>query len=501
MMFFHACKQSNGSLQLEAVPADALFVIALENKQITDKSGLDHPEDFKIFDYINKAIGENEEVASFYNKLVRDSKAAGVDKDRFYLYGATQEEGIGTNYFDYGALIVKLSDAEVFEALLKVSGLTDIQDRGTYKMIESNDLTVVWNKQIAQIFGGNVYQIDFETSFKRPKNILSVADFEQFQQRSYDVGLWMSYGALMTRINGMKDVVELTGMSKFIDEFSDTHIHAYLDFNDAEILLSIVATPQDKMELFYKNLAKEFNQQLLNDSPETSFFAFNMSVNMAEYIRLLKDMTGNAILFDEMLNDATTSTVINAFEGDLLLNLYGFAQGPLPLPLAGVGFTVKDRESFDRLVFLLKREMPVSAVGEHYSVSLGGFIPAYFAFKDNRVLVTNDAENIAEFLKGRSGKTLASNPIGNIMKESHYSSYINLDFDSYPEAIRNLAQASMGNKFESFRSTISPFKDLTVRTTDKYRGSSMSLRFKNKGNSLKQLLQSIDKIVAESGSL
>jgi hypothetical protein len=82
------------------------------------------------------------------------------------------------------------------------------------------------------------------------------------------------------------------------------------------------------------------------------------------------------------------------------------------------------------------------------------------------------------------------------MKKSFSAFYINLDFDSYPEAIRSLVQASMGSDFKAFHSIISPYRDLTVKTTGGS-SSSVSLRFKNKGNSLKQLMESMDEILAE----
>ena len=55
-----SCKKADVKL-LDAVPADASFVVGFESKQISKKGGLNRPEDFKLFSLLRSETANLDE--------------------------------------------------------------------------------------------------------------------------------------------------------------------------------------------------------------------------------------------------------------------------------------------------------------------------------------------------------------------------------------------------------------------------------------------------------
>jgi hypothetical protein len=132
-------------------------------------------------------------------------------------------------------------------------------------------------------------------------------------------------------------------------------------------------------------------------------------------------------------------------------------------------------------------------VGEQYVVSLGGMLPVsvYFAFNDNRVFITDDADAIAKFLEKGFDKQISSSSIGNDLKNYPILHYINLDLDTYPESVK-LSLQSMGRQFKEVMAYLNIYKDFKYGMKDQYSGEAV-LKMKNGNvNALKQILKNVD---------
>jgi hypothetical protein len=497
MLVFYSCKKS-APPHLAAIPAEALFVISLENKQLVNKGGLNNLAEFKLFEKLKAQIAdENAATQSFFNKVILGPNETGLDVERSYIYGASLADDF------YTAVVFKMADAAAFEAIVKElaqaknGALPEWQDKGTYKILHEKNVALTWNSEFFILYAGeeSLENLNFEEFFTLPqeKSILSVADFAQFRQSSSDVGFWAAYGSflkLCTKLSGKRTANLLSSLP---EEYSDMYAHAYLNFENGEIKASFKMTPKEKVEALYAKypiIKRDFNDQLLGDFSDNSYLAFKLSVDVLEYLKIMKSMGTDNMIDELMLADPTFNTVLNALAGDFLFSLYGFAQGPLPIPLAGLGFTVKRQEDFDKLLALVPSRM-VTAKDDHYVIATGVMISLYVACKDNRVFVSDDADGLAAFLNKGNSKNLASGPLGESLKKSSSLFYVNLDFDSYPENIRSLAKSGLGGDISTVLSFLSPYKDLTVSATEDYEGIFI-LRFKEKENALKQVLKGID---------
>jgi hypothetical protein len=498
VIFFSSCEKSTEPPHLQAIPADASFVGAIESKQLIKKGGLDNLKEFKFFQMINREISrQNSDMQEFVNKLVENPDASGIDWDRFYVYGCRQSSGF------YVAATFLIDNLSAFEDnmgyLTQQAGNAWIEDKGDYKIITpDNSLVLAWNKQVFLVFGGDLGELDYGKFFSRSggESIVGVTDFREFQKENYDAGFWISNDALMDLL---EDEMNISKPS-YMNEFSSMYIHSYLHCNDGEIKITGKVTPQSKLDEFYAKypiIKKNFNNRLLEDFPETTYWATKLAVNLPAYLKLMNEAAASTGVYDlqEMLDSPAAKTVIDGLDGDFLLSLYGFAQGPFPMPLVGISFSVKSEEDFNRILSLVPQEI-VQRTGKFYSIGSMGFA-VYVAYKDKRVLLTDDADAITAFVENGYSKSLKNSSLASNLKNEPSLFYLNLDLNSYPGNIRALLQNEMPRDVKPAITFLEICKDFSFGS-DKDNQFYVSLKFKdNKQNGLKLLIKSLDDIAAQ----
>ncbi len=498
LILFSSCCKKGIPPQLEAIPANAFFVFGVENKQLIEKGDLKNYKEYRFLEQAYEQMKtQNPLMLNFVNQLMENPKSSGLDLDRSYYFGVKQDSAF------YFAAVFKMDNIATFESnaqlLLQMQGAETpaIADKGLYKISQPSEETAfAWNKDLLFVtFMTDSIVINYDELFAMPKekSIVSVADFLEFQANPYDMGFWMSYKTLLDfygRNFGMQ-------ISSFAKEWENTYFHAYMNFEKGEAKLSGKMTPKAEVDKFYEKypiIKKDFEKSILRDFPATSYFAMKASFNVKEYMKFFKDIvhqmdsTSVYPIDEEMLENPTANTIINALGGDMLLSLYGFAQGPLPLPLAGLCFTVNSEEDFNKLMALAPEET-FQQEGDHYVMAAGGFVAIYVAYKDNKVFVTDDAEAIAAFMGKGYPKHLENGTLGENLNKSPFLYYVNLDINDYPENLRTMANGEIGDEILKY---LAPYKDISFWMTSDYEGV-ISLKFKDKSqNSLKQLLKSID---------
>ncbi|MDR2039466.1 MAG: DUF4836 family protein [Bacteroidales bacterium] len=499
LIVFNSCEKKIPP-QLQAIPADAAFVVAIEAKNIVDKGGLKNLNEYTFIQKMRSELSnENQATQSLINRILENPKSTGLDIDRTYIYG------VNNGNKSYVSFVFKMDKMGNFENTLKeLNQIQDIDfpdpiDKGAYKIIQQDEVAITWNKDFLFLFAGeSAGQLTYADFFTMPedKSILGNKDFTEFQKRNYDLGFWASYTSLMDMYSKMMS----NKFSNLSTGLSGINLHAYVNFEKGELNISYKLTPKEAVNQLYTKypiLKKNFDSQLLRDFPDKSYLAFKVSVDVLAYIKMIKEFAGSDIPIDQMmLSDPMVNTVINGLGGDMVFSLYSFAQGPLPIPLMGLGFTVKSKDDFDKFVALIPEDI-VARKDDHYVISTGFVTPFYFAYKDNRVLITDDVDGIVAFSGKGYSKNLTSGDLSEAIKNP-YLMYLNLDIDSYPQNIRSLAQSEIGGKFGSVLSLLSPYKDVSMIFTDDYEGI-FSLKFKDKNqNSLKQILKGIDQVTANS---
>ena len=496
VILFTSCEKTVTSSQLGAIPADAMFVISLENEKLTKKGGLDNLKEYKFFQKISEEIAEQQpEVQKFLNELIADPKSSGLDTKQSYIYAVKRSDNF------YGAGIFRMDDLSAFDKhvteFIKLEGNISIEDKGDYKLISPEEtVALVWNENLLFILGGELNDVNYKDLFTLPesKSILSQDDFQSFIKQSHDIGFWCSYQQFVD----MMAEVSNTPMPAILNDLSNTFIHSYVNFEKGEIKATGKMSPQSKVNEYNKKypiIKKDFNDKLLGDFPEISYLSFKMAINWSEYLKLITEAfsTGSAQAeYTQMLaENPMIKTVFDALGGDVLFGIYGFAQGPLPIPLMGLGFTVKSEDDFNKILGLLPSGTS-KKTGDYYTMGVLTGVPVYFAYKDNRVFVTADPDAIAAFTGKGFDKTLKNNSLASSYKNDPCVFYLNLDLDTYPESVKAMLQAGAPREIRDYLSLLDPYKDFTY-TVNKDSEFALSLKFKDQSqNSLKVLLKNLD---------
>ncbi|MDR3245460.1 MAG: DUF4836 family protein [Prevotellaceae bacterium] len=539
-LLFSSCKVNKNTVQtvgkltssydltlLSAIPDSSAIVLEFNGKALLEKGALNAPERYKIWAGIEEKLKDTPAIYEIISSFLKDEYPFGLDISKVYLF---------SNIDEYGIFVVKLQDKSKFEAKLQTFEEMSIKDKGHYKSNKENSL--LWNDKVLFVVAGDIKNPAELFDYSELKSIVTNTDFLKFEASQSDIRLWARYDKLF------KLGYPLSSPNSLIDSLKNTYAHIKMNFEQGELKATVSMSSLsgkmfwDKYSLYNKS----FNKNLLTTFPENSFFSMMFSINPKGYTDFLKAIIpaiyGQSADFpekttiiaqnDNLLDDTgivvgimngypemevdddedimydnysgfyskmidTISAWAEYFGGDAVLNVYGFAQGMLPLPLVGINFTVRDKAVFEKLIAIPGWD--IRKTDDYYYISESGLIE-YFAYRDNIVMVTNDGDAIKKFVAGRTeSKNLSTNYIARNPDNLASAMYFNLNFNSYPENIRLIVTEFLQSKMppETANIFINLLDDIYIRGNKDNEGI-LSIKFKDKSkNSLLQILELIDK--------
>jgi hypothetical protein len=518
---FTSCKTNVSTTDsLALIPGDATMVVEVNGNTIFAKSGLDNPDNYNFMKFLK--LMDND-VSKFIESFFKGSKEAGISAGKVLFYM--------TKLPDY-AVIFPMLDKTAFENWLKKSDAPEPKDGDKFRYISiEKNLNLAWTDKWAVISGASSREQIAELF--EPKNddglLATSSDFQQFAKKNADSRLWIQGIAFIDIYKAMLSFNISNHISggghhhgnfdfhkyddKFIDEifkdYANLSTHSYLNSEDGKITGSASFYPPEEVEKLkekYPVFKKSFNTEIIKDMPEQSYLAFNTFIDVKEYIKLMQqniermlsggnmpEIEGKSEELFKFFDSPELKSVVEALGGDILLSIHGFNKGMFTYPLASASFTVNGESAFNDILKLIPNDFYKKNEDGYYSTFTNKtFIPVYFAYKKNKVFVSNDLDAIKAFKDGAKGKTFADNPVSKIMTDKMVF-YINLDYATYPENIKMLAQNFMGDGYKVFTSFIDIF-ECTYFSGDTNYNMEFSLQLKNKNvNALKQILKNIDK--------
>jgi hypothetical protein len=508
-----SCKTSiSAAGKLSLIPGNATMVLEINGSEILTKSGLDSPDNYS---FLNLLMVMDSEVSEFLESLLKGSKDAGISAEKILVYASKLP-----NF----AVHIPMVDKTAFENWLKKAESPQPVNEDDFRYISIyDDLNMAWNNNVVIISNASSReQIARQFKAKDDGLLATCKDFEEFTAKDADIRMWMRYDFL---IDFYKNLLFFSNYSVgnekseqlFSDmkDFANLSSHFYLNFEDGKITGNTSFYPAEEIENLKKKFPifkKNFNADLAKDTPEQSYLALNTFIDVKEYVKIIRqniekalshgaidkfDIAAKSAELFEFFDSPELKSVIEALGGDVLVSIHGFNNGIIPYPLASAGFTVNGEEAFNNILNLIPENIYSKHDG-YYSIAAlnktfaSTFIPVYFAYKDNRVIVSNDLTAIQVFAKGQREKTFADNPISKLMTDKMMF-YINLDFETYPDNVKLLLQNFMGREYKLFSSIIEIYECIYF-TSDTNYNMEFSLQLKNKNvNSLKQILTNIDK--------
>lgn len=528
MLLFTSCKTAKTSLDMAlSIPDDAVFVATFNNKQIIEKGELNKFKEFNLYGIFRKEIArESDKLATMFDEFISNTRTSGLNLDQSYIYGVGKG---GKNPSFKVVFMFKMDDVKTFEGKLKElmsagGGGEEPANRGNYRHLNLGyDGNIVWNDNMLYVVVGD-YNWDDEDNVtdynylftENPKNIMANADFALLASKQHDVSFWASYSKFVDMMGGASGLSTAAFRNMMVVDITNMNLHASLNFNKGEAKLAANVTPREKVEEMlkqYKVVKSNFDNDLLKYFPEQSFTVMKMSVNVQEYIRLLKDQAAKIAQvsreqyrerygddddyyydpmeeMNEILENKSFKIISEGLEGDAVLSLYGFQQGMIPMPLASLVFNVKDKNVFDEIVSLLPEEV-LRKQNDYYAIMSGPMSFGFLAFKDNKIFATTEEEALKNFLAKGYDKNLGHSALAKDLKSDIFLWNVNIDLDAYPEHIKLMLQSTMRREYALFQSLISIYKSLDYKVTKDYSGE-IIVKTKGDSNALKTILKNLD---------
>ncbi|MDR2466276.1 MAG: DUF4836 family protein [Prevotellaceae bacterium] len=500
---FASCNTAGEPNPLSQIPSDATFVAEINGKAFLSKSGLNNPDDYKFMN-MGRLIGG--EQFAFVEALCKGSKDAGVSADNILICLTSPKEI---------SAYAKVLDVNALEGWLKKLGLEEpVRGDGYKGCINKEGICMAWNEKQLIVSAKPVPSGQIAELFSEKKDgLLAVnEDFKKFAERKADMRSWLKYSLFSDLYKAFSGDV-LSPLTEQMKDVGNLSVHGYLDFNDGKIVASGSINPPSEVAKYVEKypLAKEaFNTELYGDLPEKAYLQFNVAINVIEYFKLFRqtlelnlqkyngDESANSEEMKKFLDGPELKSVLDALDGDILFSIHGFKQSNIPMPEMTLVFSVKGESAFNDILALIPKDQIVKSPDGYYVYDNPGMselsLSLSFAFKNNRVIVSNDLESTAMFVGKKKGKTFADNPVSATIGNRPAGFCINLDLNSYPDNFKLfLRNFIKGGSYDIFASIIDIYDK--AYAMGRIADFEAVLQFKNPNvNSLKQIFKSVDKI-------
>jgi hypothetical protein len=483
---FVSCKQKTTQTPFarEIIPADASLVISVNYDNIVRKGNLTDLENYAFLKGLrNELETAPSNIRETAMSFIKDPSSLGLDLKNIYIFGVQNGDEMAVFV---SADIAQLS---VFEDVLKKIEAGEQVDRVAFKIIEDGQFAISWNREVALLSFTNGY--DYAALYEKKTSICTDAEFTGSYPAEGDIRIWCRYENLLKFATSINPEMSLPSV---VEDYKNLYVAAYIDFVDGKIVADITSGPKSEVDRIaekYPVARDKFNDKLLGDLPEPSFLLFKYAVNTRAFVDLLTQTSGE-IEEASPLNSPELQKVIDALAGDFAIDIHGFAQGFMPLPLVSAVFSVNGEEGFNDILSLVPEQF-ASKTGGYYTAVVPPMFSIFYAYKDGRVIVTNDDQQIASFTGKSSDRTLKDNETIKKYAASPTLVYLNLDLSSYPANIQSLVKnASFGEQSDALKTILSRLNSFVVWQSDKYT-STGNLKFADSSvNSLQSLLQIFD---------
>lgn len=497
-----------------AIPKDTHLVSSIDLFSLALKGSLDDFPQTELYKALKKEFhSENKKAAKTFDNLVEDPFITGIDLMSeafiYYIKSAENETFI--------AVSVELGSKEKFEAFLEqttgemaVEFSIEREEGFQYAML-SGSQAIGWDEDKAVLLVAQNYssrelldfELDYLFSLDERSCIAQNKDFSSFYDDKKDLSLWVS-------TNLFADAPSVNVMKMYNDvDFSDSYIHAYLDFQDGKVSLQGRLLPSEKLEKTmdkYDLYGQSFNTELLHYFPEQSFAATSFSVNVLSLFDYLEE-TSKLEEFEENFKKEMgleARDAFNALGGSMVLSLSDFETQEVEvsrysyggyephireqvMPLISFAFDVKDRSTVKSMLEKIG-EKDLKDRGDYYEFKMINY-DVYLALNDGVCLVSNDLKSIKSFKDGGLSPNLGDSKLKNDLAASHYT-YVSLDYDTYPEALKQELAKSGSNKMLEVVRTYG--KSMHFRQVDEQTAEWLIELKQEDENSLRTILHAMD---------
>ncbi len=544
-LFLTSCSKKKESL---AIPKDANSVGVIDVYSLVKKGKLHEIEDLEFFKAIKKEVrNESKKSYKMLNDLIEDPGMTGLNFKEdvfFYIIDEANDEKFISFLFE----VKNRENFENFiEALLDEAKMDlNIEKEKNYSYVKiQNESIIGWDENKVIILVPQNYKskknMDFEIEtlmqLKEKDKIVVNDNFNEFYKNKKDLSVWFSSNSfegdntfakiqeemgdnILKKIFGRADYKTLKKQNQIDSYLSGSCLSLYLDFQDNSVSLLSHFTPNEEVRKIMKDYNiwdNSFNSKLLNYFPKKSYFATSFSVDLMEFYNILKesdDFEKHQLDFEketgfevkELFETFKGSGVFSFWDIDEVERKYmdygyngyggygGYEKTEKNLvPIMGLAVDIND----DKIIKKILKKIPEESISKrnnYYKINNHNEdYDLYFAFDDKVFFITNDKKSIKAFEDGGySSDNLGNSDIAKSIKNNKAYMFFNLNYQDYPETLKNQIQQIRGARLEKALEVWDDFaKSIEVKQIDE---NSFEVIFNTKekeGNSLNTIISTI----------
>ena len=482
---FVSCKQSSRNTLL--IPAQSTVIAVFNVPSLIKKAQLESIDALKNENLLNDS--------PILREFVKNPENTGVDfsADLFVFY-------VRHNKNDYVCANIALKNQKQTQEFIETKFDKTFEPVGkqrfysetyhSWVIVKNNTMLVVSSEDCDKKTSATF--VDYLVNLPQSESIADDEHFKTFCKNKNDIGIFVSSTPFLQSFDA--DFSELlTLYYKDLNEADLYNNYVVVDVNfneqEVEINYSFVLNEQLEQYLQANNCSKEhFSGELLQFAHATSMLAAYYSFDTDKTLAYLQNMPEFSKLAEGFEDDLGFSIdeILSVFAGDFLVSLYDMLERDIDdeVPLFVTVATVKDEETANALLQQKFADFAVKAEMNYYDFSKNGSFPLFAAVHHNTLMVTSDKNALAALAAGGFKNTLNNDFAASTDEVAGI--FLNLDFSSYPEYAKMLAESILGGDVIATM----PFKSLTMSGENSSMTAKMVLTMKTgDDNSLAQILR------------
>jgi hypothetical protein len=505
-----SCKK-NAPDQAKYIPKDAMFVLDLNWKSLSDKASKGNFNWDSLFKAAATEPGDDSDLAKGKREF-ENFIHSGVDTTSNVFFFTKTGGSIMSGQSTTGGVVMDMKDPSKFESYVKQHDNAPSIKKGdgfSYATLHEN-VYVGWNKNVVILswaqqmnkFGGsgnsssNNFAADQQTlsalfNQKEDESLASVPEFRDLMEEQADMLFW-------TNSSSMFNAVPLLGLTKFADLFKDSYGAGSVNFEDGKAVANYRSySGKDLADILKKYAGPTADMNLVNKYPYPveGFAAFSFKPEIFSEIIKYGGMESTVNQYFEKLG-FTMDDVTKAFKGDFAIVFSDIATAEKELdyngmkmhsnkPSAKLVFTaaIGDKAAYDKIASKLADQGIMEMKnGQYVPQGMGD----EFAWNmDGKTLtIATDSELMQQYLSGHAN-AMVPRDIADEAKDKAVIFYVDIN-----KILQGLSTSGDTKTVDAAKAT---FKN-GVATSTNFNGKYMESRFElntvnNNENSLVSLIK------------
>jgi len=527
---------STPKTELTATPSDAGFVMIVDGKALSDKSGIDNISETDLYKKMLKSIPADEK-ADFdqFEYVFKNPKESGIGiNDEFTLF-VKMENGnpvIGMNFkvldkAKVDALFEKISNNKEADIKLSHEGdLSILQGDG-----EEEEAVIIWNDKQLLVYAkpesgatGTLAAAKKLINQKASESILSNETYVSFYEKKKDLSFWLNYDLFL---KNMAPAQQMLISSQLPFSFKDTYFYGFVDFQKGQVVASYESVLNDEMQEWmekYPVINDDFDTDVLKMLPKTSYANFEFSINLLNYYHLFVDMYKEKQVDTEVYTaqvekelGMTIDELLESFSGEMAITLHGIDMKEKTSMSYSIDeetgeFKMQEKTSMqpdlkysavikftnDKVWGLIETrasELGLEKTNGYYSIPQAG---VSFAYVNQTMLITNDNNLLNDVVaNGSVEPNLKETDVATYLKKFPTYLEIDLDLDNYQDEIKELLKGEGDDFTSELLNTLNVYKQVRLIPIS-MTSAKMELELKDDSkNSLEVIINKTTEAIAE----